>query len=80
MDAKGNYAAYTGPKADAWAGNKGGKFCTAQGNILAGEAVVTDMVELSKRRPGHLSLRLMAALDAVRPPAATSAANSRRRC
>ena len=38
MDAKGNYAAHTGPKATTWAGNKGGKFCTAQGNILAGEA------------------------------------------
>jgi uncharacterized Ntn-hydrolase superfamily protein len=38
MDAKGNYAAFTGPKASTWAGHKGGKFCTAQGNILAGEA------------------------------------------
>ena len=26
MDAKGNYAVFTGPKATAWAGNKGGKF------------------------------------------------------
>ena len=25
MDAKGNYAAYTGPKATTWAGNKGGQ-------------------------------------------------------
>jgi uncharacterized Ntn-hydrolase superfamily protein len=40
MNAKGEYAAYTGPKATEWAGNKGGKYCTAQGNILAGEAVV----------------------------------------
>src|SRR5436853_3503266 len=30
MDAKGDYAAYTGPKATPWAGNKGGKYCTAQ--------------------------------------------------
>ena len=64
MDANGNYAAYTGPKADSWAGNKGGKFCTAQGNILAGEAVVTDMVKAFETTTGHLSLRLMAALDA----------------
>ena len=64
MDAKGNYAAFTGPKATPWAGNKGGKFCTAQGNILAGEAVVTDMVEAFEKTTGHLSLRLMAALDA----------------
>ena len=63
MNAKGEYAAYTGPKADAWAGNKGGKFCTAQGNILAGEAVVTNMVDAFERTPGHLSQRLVAALE-----------------
>jgi uncharacterized Ntn-hydrolase superfamily protein len=64
MDAKGNYAAFTGPKASAWAGHKGGAFCTAQGNILAGEAVVAEMVKAFESTPGHLSLRLMAALDA----------------
>ena len=64
MDSKGNYAAFTGPKATAWAGHKGGKFCTAQGNILAGEAVVTGMVSAFEQTTGHLSLRLMAALDA----------------
>jgi len=64
MDAKGTYAAYTGPKATAWAGNKSGKYCTAQGNILAGEGVVNAMVEAFEKSPGHLSVRLMAALDA----------------
>jgi uncharacterized Ntn-hydrolase superfamily protein len=64
MDAKGNYAAFTGPKATAWAGHKGGRYCTAQGNILAGEAVVTGMVAAFEKATGHLSLRLMAALDA----------------
>lgn len=64
MDASGNYAAFTGPKASAWAGHKGGAHCTAQGNILAGEAVVTSMVEAFEKTEGHLSLRLMAALDA----------------
>jgi uncharacterized Ntn-hydrolase superfamily protein len=64
MDAKGNYAAYTGPKATTWAGNKGGKFCTAQGNILAGEEVVNEMVAAFEKTEGHLSYRLMAALDA----------------
>jgi len=64
MDAKGNYAAYTGPKAKSWAGNKGGAYCTAQGNILAGEQVVASMVEAFEKTEGHLSLRLMAALDA----------------
>jgi uncharacterized Ntn-hydrolase superfamily protein len=64
MDAKGNYAAFTGPKASTWAGHKGGKFCTAQGNILAGEGVVNGMVEAFEKTPGHLSFKLMAALDA----------------
>ena len=64
MDAKGNYAAHTGPSATPWAGHKGGKFSTAQGNILAGEAVVAGMVDAFEKTQGHLSLRLMAALDA----------------
>jgi len=64
MDAKGNYDAYTGPKATSWAGNKGGKYCTAQGNILAGEGVVAGMVDAFEKTEGHLSMRLMAALDA----------------
>ena len=63
MNAKGAYAAYTGPKATAWAGNKSGKFCTAQGNILAGEAVVDKMVESFEKTEGHLSQRLVAALE-----------------
>jgi uncharacterized Ntn-hydrolase superfamily protein len=63
MDAKGRYAAYTGPEATKWAGNKGGKYCTAQGNILAGEAVVTNMVSNFEQTEGPLSLRLVAALE-----------------
>jgi uncharacterized Ntn-hydrolase superfamily protein len=65
MDAQGNYAAFTGPKATAWAGNKGGKFCTAQGNILASEEVVDAMVTAFETTEGHLSYRLLAALDAA---------------
>ncbi len=64
MDAKGVYSAFTGEKATPWAGHKGGKFCTAQGNILAGEAVVAGMVDAFEKTTGHISLRLMAALDA----------------
>jgi uncharacterized Ntn-hydrolase superfamily protein len=64
MNAKGEYAAFTGPKATTWAGNKGGKFCTAQGNILAGEPVVAGMVKAFEETTGHLSLRLLAALEA----------------
>lgn len=64
MDAKGNHAVFTGPKASTWAGHKQGKYATAQGNILAGEPVVANMIAAFEKTSGHLSLRLMAALDA----------------
>jgi uncharacterized Ntn-hydrolase superfamily protein len=65
IDAKGRVAAFTGPKASVWAGDRQGAFCTAQGNILAGPAVVDSMVAAFERTKGeHLSLRLVAALEA----------------
>src|SRR5687768_5089493 len=64
MDAKGTYAVHTGPEASKWAGHKTGTHCTAQGNILAGEGVVAGMVDAFEKTQGHLSRRLMAALDA----------------
>jgi uncharacterized Ntn-hydrolase superfamily protein len=64
IDAQGNVAAYTGPKASEWAGDRQGKFCTAQGNILAGPDVVHAMVKAFEETEGHLSLRLLAALEA----------------
>jgi uncharacterized Ntn-hydrolase superfamily protein len=64
INAKGEVAAYTGPKATEWAGDKQGKYCTAQGNILAGEAVVSGMVRAFENTSGHISLRLQAALEA----------------
>ena len=67
VDAKGNVYAYTGPKATEWAGNKScsaaNTHCTAQGNILAGSAVVDSMVAFFERTPGHLAYRLLAALE-----------------
>jgi uncharacterized Ntn-hydrolase superfamily protein len=64
MNAKGEVATYTGPRATAWAGHKIGKYCSAQGNILAGEAVVNDMAAACEKATGHLSFRLLAALEA----------------
>jgi uncharacterized Ntn-hydrolase superfamily protein len=64
IDPQGTTAAFTGPKATAWAGHRAGKYCTAQGNILAGEAVVTNMVRAFETTTGHLSARLTAALEA----------------
>jgi len=64
IDAKGKTAVFTGPKASSWAGHLQGKYSTAQGNILAGEPVVANMVKAFEETSGHLSMRLMAALDA----------------
>jgi uncharacterized Ntn-hydrolase superfamily protein len=63
MNLKGEYAAYTGPRATAWAGQKAGKFATAQGNILAGPDVVDKMIDRFENTTGHLSTRLVAALE-----------------
>jgi uncharacterized Ntn-hydrolase superfamily protein len=64
IDHDGHVAAYTGPKATEWAGDRQGQYCTAQGNILAGPAVVDGMVKAFESTHGHLSQRLMAALEA----------------
>jgi uncharacterized Ntn-hydrolase superfamily protein len=64
INTKGEVAAYTGPKATTYAGDKQGKYCTAQGNILAGPEVVNGMVQAFENTKGHLSLRLLAALEA----------------
>lgn len=63
-DAKGNVAAYTGPRANTWAGDKQGAHVTAQGNILAGPGVVDSMLAAFDRTPGALAFRLVAALEA----------------
>ena len=64
MNLKGEFAAHTGPDAPAWAGSKSGKYSTAQGNILAGRPVVDNMVSAFEKTGGHLSQRLVAALEA----------------
>jgi uncharacterized Ntn-hydrolase superfamily protein len=64
IDANGHVAAFTGPKADAWAGHRVGTHYTAQGNILASPEVVDRMVQAFERTPGPLALRLLAALEA----------------
>src|SRR5207247_3153542 len=55
MNARGEYAAFTGPKSTPWAGHKGGKYATAQGNILAGADVVNNMIEAFENTTGHPS-------------------------
>jgi uncharacterized Ntn-hydrolase superfamily protein len=60
----GETAVFTGPEASDWAGHKQGVHCTAQGNILAGPAVVNDMVKAFEDTKGRLAFRLLAALEA----------------
>jgi uncharacterized Ntn-hydrolase superfamily protein len=64
IDAKGNVAAFTGPRASNWAGDKQARYATAQGNILAGPQVVQSMIDAYEKTTGHMSLRLLAALEA----------------
>ncbi len=68
VDMQGNVAAFTGDSATAWAGHmacsRPGTHCTAQGNILAGPRVVSEMVRAYESTEGHLAVRLVAALEA----------------
>ncbi len=64
MNATGQVATYTGPRASDWAGHRIDQHVSAQGNILAGQAVIDSMVKAFHSTEGHLSLRLLAALEA----------------
>jgi uncharacterized Ntn-hydrolase superfamily protein len=64
MDSQGRIATHTGPLASDWAGHRIGEYCSAQGNILAGPEVVDGMLEAFENTEGHLSYRLLAALEA----------------
>ena len=64
VDANGTPAHYTGEECHDWAGAVSGKNYTAQGNILAGEAVVKAMGKAFEETEGELADKLMAALSA----------------
>jgi uncharacterized Ntn-hydrolase superfamily protein len=64
VDAKGNVAAYTGPNAKKWAGDRQGKTWSAQGNILVGPQVPEAMGKAFEATSGELAERLFAALKA----------------
>lgn len=64
MNARGEYAQFTGPRASDWAGHASGRYAAAQGNILAGPDVVNDMITAFETTEGHLSFKLLAALEA----------------
>jgi uncharacterized Ntn-hydrolase superfamily protein len=64
VDAKGNVAAYTGPNAPKWAGDRHGKTWSAQGNILVGPQVPEAMGKAFEETQGELAEKLFAALKA----------------
>jgi uncharacterized Ntn-hydrolase superfamily protein len=64
VDAAGGAATFTGSKCMDWAGGVTGDGFAAQGNILAGEAVVAELARAFTRTEGDLCDRLLAALVA----------------
>jgi uncharacterized Ntn-hydrolase superfamily protein len=65
VDLRGGVAAWTGTACSDWAGDHQGTTYTCQGNILAGEAVVSDMARAFEATAGAaLAHRLIAALEA----------------
>src|SRR5919199_498872 len=65
VDARGRAAAFTGSECSEWAGHVTGAGFAAQGNILAGEAVVGEMARAFTSAGGELAQRLMVALEAA---------------
>lgn len=64
VNAKGESATFTGKECFAWAGGRVGKNYCVQGNILAGEKVVTEMERVFLETKGDLAERMLAALQA----------------
>ncbi len=62
--ADGRAAAHTGSECLAWAGHRVGDGYAVQGNILAGQAVVTEMERAFLETAGSLAERLVASLEA----------------
>ena len=64
IDKQGNVAAFTGPNAPNWAGDRQGKTWSAQGNILVGPRVPEAMGRAFEATQGDLAEKLFAALQA----------------
>jgi uncharacterized Ntn-hydrolase superfamily protein len=62
--ADGRAASHTGSECLTWAGHRIGEGYTVQGNILAGEAVVTEIERAYLETNGSLAERLVAGLEA----------------
>ena len=65
VDASGRRTAFTGRECNEWAGHVEGDGYAAQGNTLAGDAVVAEMARAYEATAGPLADRLMASLEAA---------------
>jgi uncharacterized Ntn-hydrolase superfamily protein len=64
VTADGRSASHTGTECLSWAGHRTGEGYAVQGNILAGEAVVTEMERAFLETTGSLAERMVSALEA----------------
>ncbi len=64
IDAQGRVFAYSGDQCVDWFGHRSGKNFSVQGNMLVGEETIAAMAEAFESARGHLSSRLLRALEA----------------
>ncbi len=64
VDLNGNSVSFTGKECYPYAGGLTGEGVAVQGNILAGEEVINNMMDTYLKKQGDLSERLMSALEA----------------
>ncbi len=64
VDHQGHAAAWTGKDCFQWAGHRTGVGYTCQGNLLAGDAVVSSMAETFERTSGPFPERMVQVLEA----------------
>ena len=65
VDATGRAASFTGSRCLVWAGDTTAAGLSAQGNILAGPKVLSEMVRAYSESDGEMAERLLAALHAA---------------
>jgi uncharacterized Ntn-hydrolase superfamily protein len=64
VDARGRVFAYSGDQCVAWYGHRTGEGYSVQGNMLVGKETIDAMAEAFELAKGHLSSRLLKALEA----------------
>ncbi len=64
IDGQGRVFAYSGDECVDWYGHRTGENYSVQGNMLVGKETIDAMAEAFERSQGHLSSRLLKALEA----------------